>query len=299
MTNLGPFVTVVVCVKDDPRIYRLIESLVNQTMPKERYEIIVVENGSSMFSNVVEFEKSVRYLHTSTANRAAARNIGMRAARGQLLLMTDADCIAAPDWIERMSERLADGSFGIVGGAIRKYRPKSLTQRYGITVADGQRQLSYLPALPLPYVVSANAGYISTLVREAGGFDEAFESGEDVDICYRLGLNGCTVGIVPEAVIWHEDRPSIADHFHRFRHYAIYQVLLFAKYKPISGKKCVLNPYPFVRFFEATLAAPSALVQLLLGDRALAARAFLQVIEAIGVWCGDILGSIRYRQLYL
>jgi len=300
MTDPGAFVTVVVCVSGDRRVYRLIESLLNQTMPKGRYEVIVVENGSSLFDDIVELDRtSVRYVHTNTPNRAAARNIGLDAARGQLLLMTDADCVVAPDWIDQMSQRLAVGSFGAIGGSIHKYRPHSLTQRYGITVVDGQRQLSYLPALSLPYVASANAGYLTDILREIGGFDEAFKSGEDVDICYRLGLSGHGIGIALEAIVWHEDRTSVVDHFRRFRHYAIYQVLLFAKYKHVSGRKYVLNPYPFARLFEAILATPGALARGVRGDWACAASAFFQVIEAGGVWCGDILGSIRYRQIYL
>ena len=299
-TKMGPTVSVIVCVKSDLRIHRLIESLVNQTVPKEQYEIIVVENGSYVLGDLSEkYKPTVRYIQTSTANRAVARNLGLRAARGRFLLMIDADCVASPDWIERLSERLAAGSSGAVGGAIRKYLPHSFTQRYGITVANGQLELSYLPALPLPYVASANAGYITASLLSIGGFDEAFESGEDVDICYRLGIQGHAIDVAPKAIVWHEDRESVVDHFRRFRHYAIYQVLLFAKYKQLSGRKYVLNPYPFLRLFGAFRVAPDAFVKGLRGDWASAASAFLQLVEAAGVWSGDISGSIRYRQIYL
>jgi GT2 family glycosyltransferase len=151
----------------------------------------------------------------------------------------------------------------------------------------------------LPYVVSANAGFVTKKLREIGGFDETFKSGNDVDICYRLGLSGCTINLVPEAIILHEDRVLIREHYRRFRDYAIYQVLLYAKYKHLSGKRFILNPYPFRRLVSTLTKLPNAFVRMLKGDPGPLAVLFLQIVEVIGIWCGDIRGSIRYKQLYL
>jgi GT2 family glycosyltransferase len=300
MDSGGLLVTVVVAVKGDRRVYRLVESLLDQTVPRGSYEVLVVENGTASFADVARpVPETVRYVQLAEANMAAARNAGLSAARGCYLLLTDADCVAASDWIEQMSRALAGGAVAAVGGAIRKLEPTTMTQRHGITVVDGQRALSYLPALPLPYVAGANAGYVTAALREVGGFDEAFKSGNDVDICYQLGLRGHAIGLAPEAVVFHEDRPSAIGHFQRFRGYAVYQVLLFAKYRPVSGKRAVVNGYPFRRLAGALAAAPAALARLLCGDSGPAAALFLQVVEAAGVWCGDIAGSLRYRQLYL
>lgn len=300
MSDAAPLMTVVVAVKSDRRVHRLLRSLLDQTEPRHTYEVIVVENGSSVLVDVRTLNAGVvRYLHSPEANAAAARNMGLRAARGRYLLLTDADCVARPDWIGQMSRHLADGTMAAVGGAIVKYEPKTLTQRFGITVVNGQTELNYLPALPLPYVVGANAGFVTAALRQVGGFDEAFRSGNDVDVCYQLGLRGYRIGLAPEAVVMHEDRASTKEHFHRFKNYAIYQVLLHAKYRNLTGRKFILNPYPFNRVGSAVRSAPAALVQMLCGDAGPASELILQLIEAAGVWCGDIIGSVRYRQLYL
>lgn len=300
MVDDDPLVTVAVSVKGDRRVYRLIESLLDQTVARDSYEIIVIENGSSWLADVTALgDGAVRYYHAQEPNMAAARNIGLNAARGRYLLLTDADCVASSDWIEQMTRHLACGSVTAVGGAIRKYEPTSFTQRYGITVVDGQLRLNYLPALSLPYVAGANAGFVTARLRDVGGFDEVFKSGSDVDICYRLGLRGYAVGLAPEAIVFHEDRTSVSGHFRRFRNYAVYQVLLHSKYKRVSGRRLVLNPYPFKRIAGALAAAPRAMVRMIRGDLGPASELFLQLVEATAVWCGDVRGSIRYRQLYL
>lgn len=295
MANLNPLASVLVSVKDDRRVFRLIKSLLNQTVPTDTFEIIVVENGSACLSEVANLGSGgVRYFHCNEANMAAARNLGLNAARGRYLLLTDADCVATDSWIEEMIKGLESGRAEVVGGAIRKLEPKSFTQRYGITIVDGQRQLSYLPALGLPYVAGANAGFITEKAMQVGGFDEAFRSGNDVDICYRLGLQGCIINILPNAIVLHEDRGSVREYYCRFREYGIYQVLLYAKYKHLSGKRLVLNSYPIQRTTCAVAVLPRALIQALLGDHKLLSTAFLQMVESIGIWSGDIHGSIRY-----
>jgi GT2 family glycosyltransferase len=291
--------SVVVAVKGDSRVRRLLDRLLHQTLPPAVYEVIVVENGSAGLADIEGLGGIVRYLHWPEANSGAARNVGLAAARGRYLLLTDADCVPAADWIEKLTARLSTGEAVGVGGVIGKYQPTTWTQRYAITVVDGQRGLNYLPALHLPYVVGANAGFRTEAVRAVGGFDPALRSGNDVDLCYKLGLAGHRLGLAPDAVIWHEDRATVAAHFRRFRFYAIYQVLLFAKYRSVSGRRFVLDVYPLRRTTGALLAAPRGLVRLAAGDPGPLSRVILQVVEAAGVLAGEVEGAARFRQFYI
>jgi GT2 family glycosyltransferase len=295
----APRCSVVVAVSRDNRVRRLLESLTAQSMPPSDLEVIVVENGSCDLADVAGLDPRIRYLHLPDANMAAARNAGLQAARGTYLLTTDADVVVAPDWAQQMVDALSVGPHGSVGGPIRKLAADTWVQAYAITIVDGQTELSYLPALPLPYVAGANAGYVTEALREVGGFDDRFHSGSDVDICYRMGLAGHSVGLAPLAIVFHDDRATLRSHFHRFRTYAIYQVLLFAVYRRISRRGWVVNAYPIKRLGAALAAVPAAAFALLRGEAAPAQRAVLQIVEAVGVWAGDIQGSIRYRQFYI
>lgn len=297
MTDL--LASVVVAVHNDTRVRRLLASLANQTVPKESYEVIVVENGSADLADIDGAHGIARYAHLARANSAAARNVGLALAQGWFLLITDADCVARPEWIQQMTAVLRHGEVAGVGGRIVKHQPQTWAQRHAITIVQGQQKLCYLPALDLPYVAGANAGFVTTALREAGGFDEDLRSGNDVDACYRLGLCGHRIGLAPDAVIEHEDRATVAAHFRRFHRYAVYQVLLYAKYKHVSGKRYVLDAYPLRRAIQAIASLPGGVACLMRGDTAPTSAAVLQLIEAIGVFSGDISGAIRFRQPYL
>jgi GT2 family glycosyltransferase len=299
VTDAGLLASVVVAAHRDQRVRRLLASLAGQTLPPHMYEVILAENGSADLADTDGAYGIVRYVHIPQANSAAARNAGLALARGRFLLLTDADCVARPDWIETLTSRLADGTAAAAGGTIVKHEPQTWTQRHAITIVNGQRTLNYLPALHLPYVVGANAGYATTTLREVGGFDEDLRSGNDVDVCYKLGLRGYQVVLVPDAVIEHEDRATVISHFCRFYRYAVYQVLLYAKYKHVSGKRWVLDGYPLRRAARAAAAAPDCAASLLRRDPEPTSRMLLQLIEAAGVLCGEISGAIRFRQPYL
>ncbi|MDQ3349073.1 MAG: glycosyltransferase [Acidobacteriota bacterium] len=296
MTDL--LATVVLAVHKDARARRTVEALRTQTVPAHQYEVVIVENGTADLADLAE-DPQVRHVFLPTANSARARNAGLRTARGTYLLLTDADCVPAPDWIERLTACLAESGAAAAGGAIDKAPPRTWAQRHAITVVDGQRKLSYLPAMPLPYVAGANAGFVTALLRAAGGFDEDLKSGNDVDACYRVGLNGGLVVVAPAAVVSHEDRASVAAHFHRFRHYAVYQVLLYAKYKHLSGRRAVFDGYPFRRAAQALAGIPAAAAALARADPGPASRSTLQLLEAAGVLCGTIQGAATFRQPYL
>ena len=135
MTDL--LASVVVAVRDDARVRRLLASLASQTLPRDVYEVIVVENGSADLADTDGAFGITRYVHLARANSAAARNAGLGQARGRFLLLTDADCVARPGWIEQLSARLAGGEVAVAGGLIVKHQPGTWAQRHAITVVDG------------------------------------------------------------------------------------------------------------------------------------------------------------------
>jgi glycosyltransferase involved in cell wall biosynthesis len=79
VTDTGLLASVVVPVKGDERVRRLIDRLRKQTVPTDAYEVIVVENGTALFADLDSLGAPVRYLHSDEANSATARNLGLAA----------------------------------------------------------------------------------------------------------------------------------------------------------------------------------------------------------------------------
>src|SRR5438034_7519255 len=80
----------------------LLESLNAQTMARERFEVIVVDNDSRDGTAGVAAAHGARVVKEPIANRSRARNAGAAAAKTRLYAFTDADCVAHPGWLEAL-----------------------------------------------------------------------------------------------------------------------------------------------------------------------------------------------------
>lgn len=134
------------------------------------------------------------------AGPATARNAGWRAARGELIAFTDDDCVPQPGWLAALASALsgADVAQGrTMPNPDQAANVGPFSRTLEVTEENGWYQ-------------TCNIAYRRDLLERLGGFDEEFPdaAGEDTDLAWRARDAGARISFVPEALVFHDVRPS-------------------------------------------------------------------------------------------
>ena len=178
-------------------------ALGRQTVEREAYEVIVVDDGSTDATAEIAETYDVRLVRQENAGPAAARNRGAEMARGELLLFTDADCAPAPDWMERLISPFSDPE---VVGAKGVYwtRQRSLVARF-VQLEYERKYARMEREKQIDFVDTYSAAYRRDVFLANGGFETLFttSSVEDQELSFRLARKGYRLVFVPDAAVTH------------------------------------------------------------------------------------------------
>lgn len=212
-----PFISVVIPTHNRLTMLRqTLDCLANQTYPADRYEVIVVDNGSTdgtkEYLARLSDEGGLRHIRQGPLGPAVAGNVGARAARGEVVALTNDDCLPEPDWLAGLAESYGSHASSspvvAVGGAI-----KNCAQGHWLRpfyAVQGNRHRANEAEQP-EYLDTANASFRRSVLLHVGGFDGAFHvpAAEDVDLGFRLTAAGYGLHTNAEAIVWHVGRPSL------------------------------------------------------------------------------------------
>ncbi|HEY3487848.1 MAG TPA: glycosyltransferase [Gammaproteobacteria bacterium] len=206
-----PEITVIVpTFNDAENLLLCLEALQNQTLPDEKYEVIVIDNGSDEVNLKILRNNGISFLTENHLKGSyAARNKGIRAARGKILAFTDSDCKPAADWLERSVEKLlAIKDKALVGGRIELFfknpdKPTAV-ELYESLFAFNQKH--YVENLH--FSATANMVTFRNLFDEIGLFDDRLFSSGDYEWGRKLFSKGYQLLYVDNAVVYHPARYS-------------------------------------------------------------------------------------------
>lgn len=161
---------------------KAIQSLVDQTLPKEQYEIIVVDNGSTdNTKTIVEgFKqlKNLRYIYEPVTGLSQARNTGWQSAQGEYVAFIDDDAIAGSEWLQRIVEVFdtVHPQPASIGGKVIPIweieRPTWLTKGLEklLTILDWADKPRFLDE-GYQFLVGTNVAYQRGILQRFGGFN--------------------------------------------------------------------------------------------------------------------------------
>lgn len=207
-----------------------IEALQHQTASPSEYEIIVVDDGSKDRTREIVEEYNVCLLEQSNGGPAAARNLGVRHARGQLVLFTDADCEPATDWIEQMTVPFACS--GVVGAkGVYRTRQREVIARF-VQLEYEEKYEKMREEENIDFVDTYSAAYRKDVFSKYGSFDASFPraSGEDIEFSYRLSRMGCKLVFAPQAGVYHRHPDSLTAYVRRKYHVGYWRVLMYLRH---------------------------------------------------------------------
>ncbi|TQE98430.1 MAG: glycosyltransferase [Spiribacter salinus] len=205
--NAKPDVSVVVPVYEDwAKVPDLLSSLRAQNFDPQSFEIIIVDNGSASV-DVPRWQgpPTLKVASCTKPGSYAARNYGVRLARGDVLAFTDADCRPSPDWLAngwRSVCKSADSN-RLVAGGVRMVSPPGnhpATAAEKFDLACGIPQARYVRR---GYATTANLLMGRATFLDLDGFDERLFSGGDAEFCARAQHSGNELVYVPRAEVDH------------------------------------------------------------------------------------------------
>lgn len=209
LLEIDPFpkISVIICTyKGSETLVECLNSVTSIDYPD--YEVILVNDGKDLrVAELSEEYNTVRHIASEHVGLSTARNLGARAASGEILAYTDDDCIVEPDWLRWIAHQFQQSpSIGCVGGPNIPPPPETRRQAC-IAASPGGPAHVLLSDTTAEHLPGCNLTVRKSVFEEVGGFDRTFwAAGDDVDFCWRILDAGYDLAFQPSAFVWHHRR---------------------------------------------------------------------------------------------
>jgi len=225
----APRVSVVVCTYNGGRtLGQCLRSL--QALDYPDYEVIVVDDGSKDDTReILARFPDVRAIHQPNRGLSVARNVGLQAARGEVVAYTDSDCFADPDWLTLLVYQLQRTAAAAVGGP--NLTPPDGWAAACVASSPGQPTHVLESDQVAEHIPGCNMAFRREALVAINGFDPVYrKAGDDVDICWRLQHAGHWITFAPGAFVWHHRRQGPRAYLKQQAGYGEAEALLFFKH---------------------------------------------------------------------
>lgn len=210
---LPSFTIVVPTYRRPHQLADCLRSLAALDYPRDRFEVLVVDDGGDMplDSTVDPFHSRLRItlVHQDNAGPAAARNTGVQHAKSEFIAFTDDDCMVEREWLAELARVLTADPECMAGGRTVNAAPELCSTASQLIVDVVYRHYNVDPA-HARFVASNNLALSAAGFRELGGFDPAYRTAEDRDLCDRWRHRGRRIVYAAAARVHHRRSMNLA-----------------------------------------------------------------------------------------
>lgn len=169
-------------------------------------ELIIVDNEAGITPYIAQ-QQNVIITKCLIPGSYAARNAGLRLARGELILFTDADCRPDKKWLYQIYQTYQDSDKHtlLAGNVVVRSDSYAPNTQELFDMVLGLPQKRYVTK---GYAITANLAVPKVVFDEVGLFDEERFSGGDADFCQRALKAGFKLAFVPDAIVYHPARKT-------------------------------------------------------------------------------------------
>lgn len=192
---------IIPALNEEKMIGRCLESLTKLVFARDRFEVLVIDNGSRdrtlAIADSFKDRLNLKVLQQAGVRISALRNLGARAATGDILAFLDADCLAPADWLDQMLVLAPANGAGVLGAHYLLPEDSSWVGRtwHRYQEAPKSGEVSHVPAGDL---IMRREDFL-----KLGGFDETIQTNEDYELCERARKAGMDVRAFPQIGVIH------------------------------------------------------------------------------------------------
>ncbi|GAA4440146.1 glycosyltransferase family A protein [Pontibacter saemangeumensis] len=208
-----PFVSIIIPTYHDwARLALCIQALHHQTYPKDRFEVIIINNDpGDQVPEGYALPDNFKLIGEGKPGSYAARNAGLALARGEVVGFTDSDCIPHQNWIESAVDMFSTGNVDRIAGKIELIyadeKAKTWVELYESIYSFNQKRAVEV----LKASVTANLFAKKELFEKVGGFDSDKKSGEDIGWNRRANAYGFNLIYGDKVIINHPARSTFKE----------------------------------------------------------------------------------------
>jgi glycosyltransferase involved in cell wall biosynthesis len=208
MEQEKPFFSIIVPTYNRPeRLADCLKSLSRLDYPRDRFEVIVVDDGSQVKPEAVVApflgRLNVTLLTQKHSGPGAARNNGATRARGEFLAFTDSDCMPVSNWLQNMAARFAMEPDHAIGGRTLNFLSDNLYSTASQVIRDVVYTYYNTHHDKMQFFPSSNLAMPADRFLEIGGFDPTFTRSQDRELCDRWQHHGFQMTFAPEVLVHH------------------------------------------------------------------------------------------------